>query len=126
MATSVNKKHGKRRRGQARNAKKQSNDRYIKLGLAVIAIGLVAFGVFQFFGNTNGPAASGANSALVAQNGNLESVGIDGDHSTAAQPVTATDRETLYLGPASDSAAYALAEAGQLGQPTLVWFHADW
>ena len=123
MATSVDKKQGKRRGGQARNVKKQSNDRYIKLGLAVIAIGLVAFGIFQFLGNSYSQNTS---TALVSQNGSLESVSIDGDHSDTSQSVAATDRETLFLGPPSDPATYTLAEAGQLDQPTLVWFHANW
>lgn len=38
----------------------------------------------------------------------------------------AANRETQYLGAPSDPAKVSLAEAGQLGQPTLVWFHADW
>jgi thioredoxin 1 len=47
---------------------------------------------------------------------------------TAAAPAAASaaDRETRYLGQPTDPDGLALAEAGQTGQPTLVWFHADW
>lgn len=41
-----------------------------------------------------------------------------------AASVDAADPETQYLGPPTDVAGLALA--GQAGQPTLVWFHADW
>jgi len=34
--------------------------------------------------------------------------------------------ESQYLGPASNPEGLAQAEAGQLGQPALVFFHADW
>jgi thiol-disulfide isomerase/thioredoxin len=46
----------------------------------------------------------------------------------AAAPVTgdAADPETRYLGRPTDPDGLAVAEAGQVGQPTLVWFHADW
>jgi thiol-disulfide isomerase/thioredoxin len=53
--------------------------------------------------------------------------GTDSQQQTAAAaPATAVDAETRYLGLPTDPEGLALAEAGQAGQPTLVWFHADW
>ena len=37
----------------------------------------------------------------------------------------ATDAEG-FISPPSDPDSLVLAEAGELGQPALVWFHADW
>ncbi len=125
MATTVQKKNTKRRRGQARKTKKAGSDNFIKLGLALLVIGLLAFGVFQFIGNRT----AATNSAFV-ESSNLEALNIDDNYATvaepAAEPISATDRETRFLGPASDSATVSLAQAGQRDTPTLVWFHADW
>lgn len=42
--------------------------------------------------------------------------------SSAAQEST----DSQFLGPETDAEGLAKAEAGELGQPALVWFHADW
>ncbi len=70
---------------------------------------------------------STASSVIQANGDSLEQLTIaDNQGQQVAEVVPITDRETRFLGPASDSATVALAEAGQLGQPTLLWFHADW
>ena len=44
----------------------------------------------------------------------------------AAALANAVSPRIRYLGRSIDPDGLALAEAGQAGQPTLVWFHADW
>ncbi len=96
--------HAKRRRGK-QNSTESSTGQYLIIGVAVLVVGLVLFGAAQMLGLT---FTTQPNAASVTDS------------------VAAVDRETRYLGPASDPATVSLAEAGQLGQPTLVWFHADW
>jgi hypothetical protein len=89
-------------------------------------LGLLASGTFQLFGPVQSQGTNTA-AAIAAGNETLESVSLDKGRSlesVAAAPVT--DRETRYLGPATDAAALTQAEAGRIGQPTLVFFHADW
>lgn len=120
MATTAS----KRRRNKAKDRKKKNNNQRVTIGAAVLTLALLAFGLFQFYSNSQ--TAAGNSALIQTESSSLESVSIDGDHSNAPQPVAATDRETRFLGPASDAESVALAEAGQLGQPTLLWFHADW
>lgn len=102
--------HAKRRRGKQKSDKSQpSGGRWLLVGVGLLVFGLLAFGMLQIF-NT-GP--SGAAIQASQQSG-----------AEAAEPVA--NRETRFLGPANDPASVSLAEAGELGQPTLVWFHADW
>ncbi len=126
MAATVQKKPGKRRRGQTRKPAKQANNRYLKLAVALVAVGLLAFGAFQVFGNSHNQTTNNSTSLVQAEGGALESLSIDDSHTVASEPVTATDRETRFLGAPSDPDAVSLAEAGQLDHPTLLWFHADW
>jgi len=102
-------KQNKRRRN-ASEAKK-SNSMLLSIGVGIIVLGLLAFGTFQFLGGKS----SSSNSTVSASS--------QGAGTTAK---TVGNRETQYLGAPSDPARVSLAEAGQLGQPTLVWFHADW
>lgn len=122
MATSAKKQRAKRRRGRQRQTdKNQAQHRYLALGVAVIVIALVGYFTFQAIGGGHGA------SAVQADTGALESLSItDNQGHTAVEAAPVTDRETRYLGPPSDPATVALAEAGKLGQPTLLWFHADW
>lgn len=121
------KKHAKRRRGQQRRTvKKQSNSRFLMIGVAILVVGLLGFGTFQVFGNSHNQAATDS-SVVQADSDSLETLSITDNQSREALDVApVTDRETRYLGPASDPATLSLAEAGELGQPTLLWFHADW
>ena len=130
MAAASKKKRAKRRRGQSRQtADGKLKSRYLTIGLIAVIAGLLAFGTYQLLGSRQDQSASQA-AALQANSGSLESLDIDGNRQTADDESTAavsvTDRETTFLGPPSDPATVSLAEAGQLGQPTLVWFHADW
>ncbi len=102
-------KQSKRRRN-AQKAK-NLNSKVLSIGVGIIVLGLLAFGTYQFLG---GNATTSSSSARV------ENQSVD----TNTEPVA--DRETQYLGAPSDPARVSLAEAGQLEQPTLVWFHADW
>ena len=102
-------KQNKRRRNAPKAQK--SNSTYLAIGVGVIVLGLLAFGTYQFLGGRNQTYsipgnASGQNTDTVTE--------------------TVANRETQFLGAPSDPARVSLAEAGQLGQPTLVWFHADW
>ncbi len=114
--------HKKRRRGRATKQKKQSTGRLLQIGSMLFVIGLLAFGSLQFLGGNQQQTTSTA----LASNETLESLNLAGEHSVSAEPGMATDRETRFLGAASDSATVSLAQAGQLDQPTLLWFHADW
>lgn len=120
-------KRTKRRRGQQRESvKKQSTGRFLNIGVAVLVIALLGFGTFQVFGNNHNGAAT-SSSVVQADTDSLETLSITDHEGTQAlnvEPVT--DRETRYLGAASDPATVSLAEAGELDQPTLLWFHADW
>lgn len=120
-------KRAKRRRGQQRQTvKKQSNGRFLNIGVAILVVALLGFGTFQVLGNNHNQAATSA-SVVQADSGSLETLSIadnQGVQTSSVEPVT--DRETRYLGPASDPATVSLAEAGELDQPTLLWFHADW
>lgn len=102
-------KQNKRRRN-APKAKK-SNSTLLSIGVGIIVLGLLAFGTYQFLGGSS-----------LSDNSSVSASSQDVD--TNLEPVA--NRETQYLGAPSDPAKVSLAEAGQLGQPTLVWFHADW
>jgi len=117
-------KRAQRRRGPSKKSKNQANNRIITIGVSVLVVALLAYGMFQVLGNYNQAATS--SQALAANSTGLEANSLDEDHAAAGEPVTATDRETRYLGPPSDPGMVVQAEAGKLEQPTLLWFHADW
>lgn len=75
---------------------------FLVLGVSLVLIGLLVSGMTQLWSQDN-----------------QQQAGI-------AAPAGAANPETRYLGQPTDPAGLALAEAGQAGQPTLVWFHADW
>lgn len=111
--------------GRKTGSKSTSNNLLLTIGVGVLVLGLLAFGTFQLFGPVQSQGTNAA--AIAAGNETLESVSLDEGRNleqAAAAPVT--DRETRYLGPATDAATLTQAEAGEIGQPTLVFFHADW
>jgi hypothetical protein len=87
--------------------------------------GNLVFGGVLFLGDDNRVGRSTA-AAVEVDSGALESTSIEAGpaRGAEAEAVPASDRMTQYLGPPTDAATLALAEAGQLGQPTLVFFHA--
>lgn len=93
----------------------------VSVGLLVVA--LIAFGMIRLL---NIGQSQGANASTLQADG-LEVTGLDeGRNQSDVSQAEVTDRESRYLGPPSDPATLALAEAGGLEQPTLVWFYADW
>lgn len=121
MATSAK---GKRRRGHRPEGKKQSH--LLMIGVGILLVALIGYGAFQVLGNQHNQGTS-APAIAPSDTGSLESLSIAANQGKqAAEAIPVTDRETRYLGPASDPATVSLAEAGQLGQPVLLWFHADW
>ena len=102
-------KQNKRRRTAAKTQK--SSSAFLVIGVGVIVLGLLAFGTYQLLGDSN----SSGNSIISASSQDVD---------TNLEPVA--NRETQYLGAPSDPDKVSLAESGQVGQPTLVWFHADW
>ncbi|MCQ3978515.1 MAG: hypothetical protein DPW09_34255 [Anaerolineae bacterium] len=123
MAVTTQKKQSKRQNGNHSN----STGRWVMIAVGVLIIGLLAVGMAQILGPRQNQevisvAAQSDVSALpiAGANSHPDQAGI-GDAS-----VDAADPEIPYLGPPTDVAGLALAEAGQAGQPTLVWFHADW
>lgn len=103
------------------------SNQFFKIGIGLLAVGLLAFGAFQFLSDDSQVSPSTA-AAVEIDSGSLESTSIEAGRTqgaaVAAEPVS--DRMVQYLGPSTDAATLVLAEAGQLGQPTLVFFHADW
>lgn len=129
MAATAQKKYRKRRRGQrSQKPKKQANGRLLIIGVAILVVGLLAFGTVEVLGI--GDRDHAANSSVVSVDaGALESVNIDdkaNQQTVVEAPVTEADRETRFLGPPTDPTTVSLAEAGKLEQPALLWFHADW
>ena len=123
MATSTKRQRSnKRRKDRQGSTKKRASSQVLYAGIAILIIALLAFGTFQLFGNNQPTGAS----VLQTGNGSIEALDINSSRQEGVDVAPVTDRETQFLGPASDAATVALAEAGELGQPTLVWFHADW
>ncbi len=95
---------------KGKTQKKKSKANAIILGVfGVVVLGLLAFGMSSVFRVTKTVSATDNTSAE--------------DSAGSVAPVS---REVKYLGPPTDAAALANAEAGQTGKPTLVMFHADW
>lgn len=118
-----------KRKSTRKQTKKQnrqqgrSSQRPLMIGLALVVVGLLAFGAWQWL---NWDQAAGRTTLAVADS-QLEVTSLDErqtDGGGGAEP--ATDRETRYLGPNNDPPTLQLAEAGELGQPALIFFHADW
>lgn len=124
MAVTTQKKQSKRRNGKAQA---HSTGRWVMIIVGVLIIGLLAVGMAQVLGPSQNQEVISA-----AAQSDVSALPIAGANSHPDQagigdaPVDAADPETQYLGPPTDVAGLSLAETGQAGQPTLVWFHADW
>ncbi len=118
----------RKRRTHRKSQKTQAGtSRYLQTGMGLMLLGLLAFGAFSFSSTNQDVETSSSVAAVSLNDGNLEAISIeDGPNQKAIAAEPITDRETVYLGPASDPTTLALAETGELGQPTLVFFHADW
>lgn len=104
---------------------------WLVMGLVLI-VGLVGVGAAGwYFAQRGTPTAS--DTAVPQQQGQFTALQEpaaqdasspqDGQHeSSVAEPPAGAK----FLGPETDADGLAEAEAGQLGQPALVWFHADW
>lgn len=122
-----------KRRGKNKDNRQKKSASYLVLGVGVLVVGLIALGMTQVL--DIGPAQSAHQTALQTEATNLQSTSLENAHQVNAAPdnsletdgvETVVDREIRYLGPPSDPATMTLAEAGDMEQPTLVWFHADW
>lgn len=92
-----------KRRNKQHKGKNKRLGGFLVIGIGVVLVGLLVSGMARFWGQDNHQQAA------------------------AAAPVSsAANPEIRYLGPPTDPDGLALAEAGQAGQPTLIWFHADW
>jgi len=100
----------------------KNNNFLLMIGGGILLAGLLAWIAWQLFSPESSPVA-----ALAADGGNLEATSLEEGRNletSVAEPATA--EETRYLGPDTDQTALEMAEAGQLGQPALIFFHADW
>lgn len=95
---------------QGKTKKKKSKSSMMIFGVfGVVVLGLLAFGMSSVFQVTkSAPAAS------------------DPAAGESAGGVAVVSRESKYLGAPTDAAALAKAESGEIGTPTVVFFHADW
>ncbi|MEW5958882.1 MAG: hypothetical protein AB1801_14210 [Chloroflexota bacterium] len=124
MAVTTGKKQSKRRNGKAYT---NSTGRWVMIAVGVLIMGLLAVGMAQVLGSSQNQEVISA-----AAPSDVSALPIAGANSHPGQagigdaPLDVADPETQYLGPPTDVAGLALVEAGQAGQPTLVWFHADW
>lgn len=115
-------KHNGNKKQRANN-----NSLLLTIGVGILVLGGLALASFQFFGLGQSQESNSAAGAAADNSGALEVTSLDERGNLEAVTVEAvTDREARYLGPASDPATLELAEAGQLDQPTLAFFHADW
>ena len=99
----------------------------LTVGVGLLILGLLTFSAYQVLVIETGQSTTEL--AIPADGDGLEKTSLEAGRNQQAEGVDAepvTDRETRYLGPATDPATLALAEAGELGQPALVFFHADW
>ncbi len=128
MAKNSDWKQGKRARNYQGHKAQQRvrTTSLLVLGVGVLVLALLAAGMAQVLGFGFFQSAAPANVEFNA--GNLQATSLEerGTVPDTASPVSTTNRETRYLGPPSDPATLGLAEVGEVGQPTLLWFHADW
>ncbi len=99
--------------------------------VAIIAlIGVGAAGWYMAQGDSPTPGVAGAPQSdqfttFQEQESPSQDVSTtqgDGHESTASDRAT----DSQFLGPETDAEGLNKAEAGDLGEPALVWFHADW
>ena len=91
-----------KRKSRQRAGKNKKLGGFLAISIGLVVVGLLVSGMTQLWSQGN-------------------------HRQTAAAPVSGdADPETRFLGQPTDPDGLTLAEAGQVGQPTLVWFHADW
>ncbi|MFQ5613495.1 MAG: thioredoxin domain-containing protein [Anaerolineae bacterium] len=117
-----------RAKSPGRSRKKQTASRpnlLLVIGLVVVVVGLLGFGVLQLRGGHSAPQTVADLSA-----GQLESTSLDAAPANRASlnvhNAEASDELTQYLGPRTNMEVLAQVESGNVDKPTLVWFHADW
>jgi thioredoxin 1 len=108
-------------------AQSHSTGRWVMIIVGVLIIGLLAVGMAQVLGpSQNQGFVSTAVQSNVSTLPTVSANSYPEQASIVDVPVDAADPETQYLGLPTDVTSLTLAETGQAGQPTLVWFHADW
>ncbi len=124
MAITTQKKQPKR---SNRKATQRAIGLIIMAGTGILIIGLLAYGIAQLLDtSSNQGAVSLAVKGDTAASSEVNTNSHSNQESVEDSPIDVADPETKYLDPPTDMAGLALAEAGQAGQPVLVWFHADW
>lgn len=121
----------KKKQSKQHNEKAQSqhqpSSRWVMIIVGVLIIGLLTVGMAQVLGPSQNQEIT--STAAQSNDSTLPAIGANShpeQTSIADTSVDAADPEIQYLGPPTDVTSLTLAEAGQAGQPTLVWFHADW
>lgn len=100
----------------------KNNNFWLMIGAGILLAGFLAWGGWQLFSTEPAPSA-----ALAAAGSNLEMTSLEeGLTLEASTAELTTPEETRYLGPDTDQATLELAEVGRLGQPALIFFHANW
>jgi len=94
------------------------------IGMLVVAVGLLGFGLWQW---QQGHAVQAAGASLSGTSSEVTSLdAAQVNRAGSAQTAGAGDALARYLGPETNPDGLLRAERGAVGQPTLVWFHADW
>lgn len=91
-----------KRKGNRRRDKSNKMGGFLAISVGLVLIGLLVSGMSQF--RREDTRRQNAEVALA----------------------DVTDPEIRYLGMPTNPDGLVLAETGQIDQPTLVWFHADW
>lgn len=120
----------KRRRRRSPRAKKgrvspQKPRLPVMMGLAVVVLGLLGWGVWQWQRSQTTPAVMASLSGDGLQVTSLDTAPAD-RASASALADEATSDLARYLGPATNPDGLIQAESGAAGKPSLVYFHADW
>lgn len=120
---------GKGRHKRSSKAKRRKTSNKPKLlaviGVAVFVLGLIGFGAGQLHRTQAAPQAVANLSGSGSEVTSLDAAPTDGTAANAHN-ASASDPLTQYLGPETNPNGLLQAESGAVGQPTLVWFHADW
>ena len=92
--------------------------------IAVVALAGVGFAGWRMAGSHTQTAAT----QPAGQQGQFTTLpNTSQPQADPRQPSSSAQSDNVsFLGPETDADGLALAEAGQLGEPALIWFHADW
>lgn len=120
---------GKSRRKRSSKTRRRKTSNKSKLlaviGIAVVALGLIGLGAGPFHRTQAAPQAVSSLSGSASEVTSLDAAPVDGA-AASAHNASASDALTQFLGPETNRDGLLQAESGAVGQPTLVWFHADW